>query len=75
MLRLYFPVIEQRDEKEFVWGTIVGPANATLRQVLDTVRKNWIGIYRMKNSFYFSEEVLDLTLAELRPDEILVVKD
>ncbi len=75
MPELYFPVIEQRDEKVFVWGTIVGPANATLREALDKIGKKWIGIYRLERCFYFAEGALDLTLAELRPDEILVVKD
>jgi len=74
MSKLYFPVVYQKDGVVYIWGTTVARSHVTLKQVLEKMGYTSIGIYRNGDCFYFADGALDLTLGELRRDEILVVK-
>lgn len=74
MSKLYFPVVYQKDKEVYIWGTVVAQGHATLKQVLEKIGHTSIGIYRNGDCFYFADESLDLTLEQLRREEILVVK-
>lgn len=74
MSKLYFPLVHQKDQGVYVMGIAEGPGHATLKQVLEKIGHTSIGIYRNGDCFYFADKSLDLTLEQLRREEILVVK-